>query len=84
MKKSLKAQAQAVAGQYGIPLSTLFNAYAHQLVRTGQIYFPAVEVAMPQTEKIIVEAERDIRAGRVSRSFTNAEDFIADLEKVVA
>lgn len=80
-KKDLKAKAQAVAGQYGIPLGTLLNAYMHQLVLTGQVYFPAVEVATPQVEKIIAEAEEDIRAGRVSKSFDTVDDFIADLDK---
>ena len=58
VKKSLKVQAQAVAGQYGIPLGTLLNAYMHQLVLTGQIYFPPVEIATPEMEKTLSSLPR--------------------------
>jgi addiction module RelB/DinJ family antitoxin len=81
MKKSLKAQAQAVAGQYGIPLSTLINGYVHQLVLTGQIYFPAVEVATPQMEKIIAEAEKERREGKTAGPFDTVEEFMTDLRR---
>ena len=81
VKKDLKAKAQAVAGQYGIPLGTLLNAYMHQLVLTGQVYFPAVEVATPQMEKIIAEIEAERRDGKTIGPFETVEEFIADLEK---
>ena len=81
MKKSLKAQAQAVAGQYGIPLGTLINGYVHQLVLTGQIYFPAVEVATPQMEKIIAEVEQERQAGKTTGPFETVEAFMADLRR---
>ncbi len=81
VKKDLKAKAQAVAGQYGIPLGTLLNAYMHQLVLTGQVYFPAVEVATPQMEKIIAEIEAERRDDKTIGPFETVEEFIADLEK---
>ncbi len=81
VKKDLKAKAQAVAGQYGIPLGTLLNAYMHQPVLTGQVYFPAVEVATPQMEKIIAEIEAERRDDKTIGPFETVEEFIADLEK---
>ena len=81
VKKDLKAKAQAVAGLYGIPLGTLLNAYMHQLVLTGQVYFPAVEVATPQMEKIIAEIEAERRDVKTIGPFETVEEFIADLEK---
>ena len=37
--EQVKKQAQAVAGSFGIPLSTLVNAYLIELAETGQIHF---------------------------------------------
>lgn len=81
VKKSLKAQAQAVAGQYGIPLGTLLNAYMRQLVLTGQIYFPALETATPEMEKIIAETEKERREGKTVGPFETVDEFMADLRR---
>jgi antitoxin component of RelBE/YafQ-DinJ toxin-antitoxin module len=49
----VKKQAQAVAGSFGLPLSTLVNAYLIELGETGQIHFSAVEMMRPKMEEII-------------------------------
>jgi addiction module RelB/DinJ family antitoxin len=82
VEKDLKAKAQAVARRFGIPLSTLLGAYMHELVETGQIYFTAVEVATPETERILAQAEKEIAAGETSGPFETAEEAIEHLKSL--
>lgn len=79
--EDVKKRAQAVASGFGIPLSTLVNAYLMELAETGQIHFSAVEVMTPKMEKIIASIKADIEQGDVSEPFDNVEDFLADLKK---
>ncbi len=80
--EQVKRRAQAVAGAFGIPLSTLVNAYLIELAETGQIHFSAVEVMTPQMEKLIERAEKEIKAGEVSEPFNTTEEAIAYLKKL--
>ncbi|HEV2403747.1 MAG TPA: hypothetical protein VGS08_06130 [Candidatus Saccharimonadales bacterium] len=80
--EGVKRQATIVASSFGIPLSTLVNAYLVELAETGQIHFSAVEVMTPKMEKLIEQAEREIEAGEVSKPFGTAEEAIAYLKKL--
>lgn len=80
--EQVKKRAQAVAGSFGIPLSTLVNAYLIELGETGQIHFGAVEVMTPQTEKIIEQAEKEIKAGETSGPFKTTEEAINYLKSL--
>lgn len=80
----VKQKARAVAERFGIPLSTLINAYLHELGETGQIYFNTVEVMTPEMEKEIEIAQKEIAAGEVSGPFETAEDMIKSLESARA
>lgn len=71
--EQIKKQAQAVAGSFGIPLSTLVNAYLIELAETRQIHFSAVEVMTPQMEKITEIAQKEIEAGETVGPFETAE-----------
>jgi addiction module RelB/DinJ family antitoxin len=79
--EQVKKRAQAVAGSFGIPLSTLVNAYLMELAETGQIHFSAVEVMTPKMEKIIESADKEIKAGETVGPFKNAEEAINYLKK---
>jgi addiction module RelB/DinJ family antitoxin len=79
--QTTKQKASQVAKRFGIPLSTLVNAYLHQLAESGQIHFSSVEPMTPKLEKLISQVEADIAAGKVSEPFDNVEDFLADLKK---
>ncbi len=79
--EGVKKRAQAVAGGFGIPLSTLINAYLMELSETGQIYFNAVEVMTPQMEAIVKEADREIKAGETVGPFKTADEAIVYLKK---
>ncbi len=74
-----KKRAQAVAGAFGVPLSTLINAYLMELAETGQIHFGAVEMVTPEMEKLIEEAEKEIKSGETVGPFETAEEAIAYL-----
>jgi addiction module RelB/DinJ family antitoxin len=76
-----KQKAGQVAKRFGIPLSTLINAYLHELADSGQIHFSSVEVMTPKMERLVAEIEAEISSGQVSGPFDNAEDFLADLKK---
>lgn len=80
--EQVKQRAQAVAGSFGIPLSTLVNAYLMELAETGQIHFSAVEVMTPQMEKIIEQAEQEIRSGETVGPFDTVGSAIEYLEKL--
>ncbi|MGI9027725.1 MAG: type II toxin-antitoxin system RelB/DinJ family antitoxin [Candidatus Saccharimonadales bacterium] len=80
--EQVKKQAQAVASSFGIPLSTLVNAYLMELAETGQIHFSAVEVMTPQMEKIIGKAEKEIKAGDTVGPFNTAEEAVNYLKKL--
>ena len=43
--KKLKAEAQKIAGEIGVPLSTVINAFLKQFVRDKEITFSAKSVS---------------------------------------
>ncbi len=80
--EQIKKKAQLVAGSFGIPLSTLVNAYLMELVETGQIHFSAVEIMTPKMEKLIEQAEKEIEAGDLSPAFNTAQEAIDYLKSL--
>jgi len=45
-----KNKAQNIAGKLGIPLSSLLNAYLHELVATGKVHFTVDETPTKKTQ----------------------------------
>ncbi|HTE57112.1 MAG TPA: type II toxin-antitoxin system RelB/DinJ family antitoxin [Verrucomicrobiae bacterium] len=80
--EQVKKRAQAVAGSFGIPLSTLVNAYLMELAETGQIHFSAVEIMTPKMEKLIEQAQKEIEAGDTVGPFDTAEEAIDYLKRL--
>jgi len=80
--ENTKKQAQAVAKQFGMPLSTLVNAYLMELGATGQIHFGTVEVMTPKMEEIIEQAENEMKNGDISGPFETADDAINYLKSL--
>lgn len=72
----LKAEAQSIAEELGFSLSSLVNACLKQVVRTKTVTFSASEVPSDYLVKALKESDRDIKAGRVSPAFDNADDAI--------
>ena len=81
--KKLKADAQKVAGELGVPLSTVMNAFLKQFVRDREVTFSANELRpTPYLIGLIEEAQREYEAGESVGPFATADDFIAHLKKL--
>lgn len=80
--EQVKKRAQAVAGSFGIPLSTLVNAYLIELANTGQIHFATVEPMTEKMEKIIKQAQKEIAAGETSGPFESLDELIDHLDSL--
>jgi addiction module RelB/DinJ family antitoxin len=79
--KKLKADAQKVAGELGVPLSTVMNAFLKQFVRDKEVTFTANQYRpTPYLIGLIEEAKKEYEAGNVKK-FDNADDFLAALNK---
>lgn len=79
--KKLKADAQKVASELGVPLSTIMNAFLKQFVRDKEITFSANQYRpTPYLVGLIEEAQKEYEAGNVEK-FDNADDFLAALNK---
>ena len=76
----VKIQAQQVAQELGISLSSLVNAYLRQVARTRRVDFSLDE----PSEYLITAmktAARDRRAGKASPVFKSGKDAVEWLEK---
>jgi addiction module RelB/DinJ family antitoxin len=81
LDKEVKESAQEVAHSAGLTISALVNAYLRQVIATRRIELYAPEPMTPKLEKMIARVEKNIAAGRLSKKFTNARDFLADLKR---
>jgi len=79
--KKVKESAREVAKSAGLTLSALVNAYLRQISATRRIEIYAPEPMSPQLEKSIAKVEKEIKSGKISKKFYNAENFLADLGK---
>jgi addiction module RelB/DinJ family antitoxin len=80
--EQIKKRAQAVASGFGIPLSTLVNAYLIELANTGQIHFSTVEPMTEKMEKIIAQAQKEISTGETSGPFETLEELFNHLDNL--
>ena len=73
----IKKAAQQVADDLGMNLSVLINGFLKNLIKTKTISLADSEEPSQYLIDSLKEAEEDIRAGRVSPLFDNADDAIA-------
>ncbi|KKS65080.1 hypothetical protein A3A14_02445 [Candidatus Daviesbacteria bacterium RIFCSPLOWO2_01_FULL_43_38] len=78
---TVKRQAQKVAEDMGLSLSALVNGFLKNLVKTKTVTFTASEEPTPYLLRALKESKEDIKAGKVSPTFTNAKDAINWLNK---
>src|SRR3989338_7923575 len=71
-----KKQAQRIASELGVSLSSIINAYLRQFVRTKRIEFDLKEEPSDYLLRSLKESQEDVKEGRVSPKFSNAEDAI--------
>lgn len=74
---NVKKAAQRVAEDLGINLSALINGFLKNLIKTKTINLVDSEEPSQYLIDSIREAEEDIKAGRVSPLFENADEAIA-------
>jgi addiction module RelB/DinJ family antitoxin len=79
--KDVKTSAQEVAKSAGLTLSTLVNAYLRQVAATRRIELYAPEQMSDKLEGLIATVEAELVAGKRSKTFADAESFLADLKK---
>lgn len=73
----VKKDAQKVAERLGLSLSSLINGYLRHLIKTETVTFSLKEEPSEYMIQALKESKADIKAGRVSPTFTNAKDAIA-------
>jgi addiction module RelB/DinJ family antitoxin len=76
-----KQSATEVARSAGLTLSSLINAYLHQIVATRRIELFAPEAMTPRLEGLIGEVESELQRGKMSKAFADVDEFLADLKK---
>lgn len=76
-----KKKAQLLASAVGVSLSALINAYLKQLVRTKKVEFDLNEEPSEYLIKVMQQAEKNLKEGKASPTFDNAEDAIKWLHK---
>ncbi len=78
--KEVKEQAVETARAMGLPLSTIINAFLKKFISDKSVTFSAPEKPNKRLEKILLKAQKDIKAGKnLSPVFTNVEDMDAYL-----
>lgn len=72
--------AKKVAEEFGLSLTSLVNALLKQIARTKKLTLSIDEVPNQYLIQALKDSEEDVKAGRVSPSFTNTKDAIAWLK----
>lgn len=75
--KEVKVQAQKIAHDLGMPLSTVINAYLKQFIRSREVHFVVQDKLQPSAKRRLDRLQKDVIAGKdLSPSFDTAEDAI--------
>ncbi len=73
---SVKEQAQIMASELGLSLSSVVNAVLKQFARTGKLDLSTEPRATPYLEKLVEEARKEYAEGKTSGPFTNVDDLM--------
>ena len=81
--KEIKELAQKTAGDLGLSLSALINAYLRQFVRAKEAYFTLSPRMSPALERLLGRVEIDIKKNKnISRGFSSSvetEKYLSSL-----
>jgi addiction module RelB/DinJ family antitoxin len=83
----VKREAQKLAKEIGVPLSTIVNAHLKQFISDRRVEFSAPLIPSARLRAVIEEAENDLKIGNTeafSPRFSTAEDAIRWLEDTEA
>jgi|Napbiome12C3dose_1001474.scaffolds.fasta_scaffold00001_201 DNA-damage-inducible protein J len=76
----VKREAQKIAEQLGLSLSSLINGYLKQIIRTKRVSFDLSYEPTDYLTQALEEAKKDREEGFVSPSFDNVKDAITWLD----
>jgi len=73
--KEVKENAKKIAKEFGISLSDVINASLRNFIRTREVRFSAIPQVIPEFEKFLGNAEKDIKEKRnLSRSLKSIKE----------
>ena len=74
--KEIKENAQRLAKELGLPLSTVMNAYLKEFIRERAVRFSLEPQLRPEVEKKINQAIKDYKAGKnIVGPFNNIKEM---------
>ncbi|MEI6553620.1 MAG: DUF6364 family protein [bacterium] len=76
---SVKIQAQKMASELGLSLSSVVNVVLKQFARTGYIELSNSPRATPFLEELVIEAKKEYTDGKTSGPFDNTKDLMKHL-----
>ncbi len=77
----VKKDAQKVADDMGLSLSSLINGLLKQVIRTKSVEFRVGETPSAYLKSAIKQAERNIKTGNHSPAFKTGKEAVEWLEK---
>lgn len=82
--KEVKYEAQMIAENLGLPLSTVINTYLKQFIRDKGLNISLTEPRLkPEVEKAIRQAENDYQLNKnISPAFCSAQEAIKYLDSI--
>jgi antitoxin component of RelBE/YafQ-DinJ toxin-antitoxin module len=83
LSKSLKQDAQALADEIGVPLSTIVIANLKEFVRSRSLTVSALPRLKPEIEKELGQAISDYRKGKNISSTLHSGKEVADYLKAL-
>jgi len=72
----VKSEVQKLSRELGISVSALINAYLQEIVRSKKVTFSTEEKPSKYLTNAIKQADKDLKEGKTSPTFNNAEDAI--------
>ncbi|MDQ3238966.1 MAG: DUF6364 family protein [bacterium] len=60
LDSDVKENAQKLAKEIGLPLSSIINAYLKHVIRTKELVFSSVPQATPTLDTLLSEVEKDL------------------------
>ena len=62
--REVKEEAQKIARELGVPLSTVINAYLKEFIREREVHLSLAHHMSPRLEKLLEGVEKDIKSDR--------------------
>ena len=73
---AVKKEAQRLARELGVPLSTVVNAYLKEFIRGKEVRLSLAPKMSPALERLITGVEKDIARGRnLSPTFSSPKEM---------